>query len=105
MSVSVSLCNLRDDVGAVELADPNGVVPRLCTSVPDLDGEFPLLRSFERQDETILNWLQVRPLRAEVLKAAEQLGLTEEARPVLTVLGEWSLTAIEMIWFVRVTAG
>lgn len=101
MTLNVSLCNLRDDVGAVDLADPNGVVPRLCAA--ELDGEFPLLRSFDGQDETILNWLQVRPLRAEVLKAAEQLGLTEEARPVLTTLGEWSLTAIEMIWFVRVT--
>jgi hypothetical protein len=103
MALSVSLCNLRDDEGAVELADPNGVVPQLCTSLEKLDGEFPLLRSFG-QDETILNWLQVRPLRAEVLNAAEQLGLTEEARPVLATLGEWSLTAIEMIWFVRVTA-
>lgn len=103
MAVTVSLCNLRDDVGAVELADPNGVVPQLCDSADKLDGEFPLLRSFG-QDETVLNWLQVRPLRAEVLQAAEQLGLTEEARPVLATLGEWTLTAIEMIWFVRVTA-
>jgi len=102
MPLSVTLGNLRDEAGGQVLPDPAGVVPRVCESVNDLDGAFPLLRKIDGQEETILNWLEVRPLRAEVLQATEQLGLSQEARPVLAVLGEWSTLCIDMVWFLRV---
>ncbi len=106
MALSVTLGNLRDDVGGRVLPDPDHLVSRLFASVQNLDApatEFAVLASIDPgQDETILNWLQVQKLHEEISRAARLAGLHDEAKDILAELWEWRQGAIDFTWIARV---
>ncbi|MBA3745045.1 hypothetical protein [Sporichthya sp.] len=105
MALTVTLGNLRDDEGGRLLPDPEALVVRLCTSVRELDApgkDYALLRGLDPHTETVLNWLQVRTLHEEVLRAANQFGLADQAKDVVAELWEWRQASIDFTWIVRV---